>query len=100
MTVDTADISFGATNLPGFGKEDEVIGTLFSLKAGEMSKPIKGNQAVFVLIPDRITPAPLKDDYATETRMLKNAFTTRSQREINDALKKRAEIKDNRLMFY
>lgn len=100
MAVDTADISFGATNLPGFGKEDEVIGTLFNLKAGEMSKPIKGNQAVFVLIPDRITPAAPKDDYTNETRMMKNAFTTRSQREINEALKKRAEIEDNRLMFY
>ncbi len=100
MSVDTVDISFGATNLPGFGKEDEVIGTLFNLKAGDMSKPVKGNQAVFVLIPDRITPAAPKDDYTTETRMLKNAFATRGQREINEALKKKAEIEDNRLMFY
>lgn len=100
MAVDTVDISFGATNLPGYGKEDEVIGTLFNLKAGDMSKPIKGNQAVFVLIPDRITPAAPKDDYTTETRMLKNAFATRGQREINEALKKKAKIEDNRLMFY
>lgn len=100
MSTDTVDLAFGAGNLPGFGKEDEVIGTVFTLKEGDMSKPIKGNQAVFVVIVDKVNNAAPKDDYTAETRMIKNAFTTRSQREINEALKKRSEINDNRLLFY
>lgn len=100
MTTDTVDLAFGAGNLPGFGKEDEVIGTAFTMKEGEMSKPVKGNQAVFVLVVDKMVTAAPKDDYTNEVRMAKNAFSTRSQREINEALKKRSEINDNRLLFY
>ncbi|KAF0204474.1 MAG: peptidyl-prolyl cis-trans isomerase [Bacteroidetes bacterium] len=100
MKADTSDISFAASNLPGYGKEDQVIGILFTMKEGELSKPIKGNQAVFVIVADKITPAPLKDDLTTEKRMISNAFRTRAQRETTEALKRKAEIEDNRLMFY
>ncbi|HLO92501.1 MAG: peptidylprolyl isomerase [Chloroflexota bacterium] len=100
MVVDTADIAFGANNLPGFGKEDEVIGTIFTMKQGQMSKPIKGNQAVFMVIVDKMVVPNAKDDYSVEKKMLSNAFATRSQREINEALKKKADIEDHRLMFY
>ncbi len=100
MKVDTAEISMGANALPGFGKEDEVIGTVFTMKDGEMSKPIKGNQAVYVVIVDKMVKATPKDDYTPEKKMLSNAFITRSQREINEALKKRADIEDDRLLFY
>ncbi|KAF5039847.1 hypothetical protein DSECCO2_539620 [anaerobic digester metagenome] len=70
------------------------------MKAGEMSRPIQGNQGVFVVAVDAIIPAPPKDDYTTEKRMLNNAFQTRSQRETTEALKRMAKIEDNRLMFY
>jgi len=100
MVTDTADVAFGANNLPGFGKEDEVIGTIYTLKEGQMSKPIKGNQAVFMVIVDKMNVANPKDDYSIEKKMQTNAFATRSQREINEALKKKAEIEDHRLLFY
>jgi peptidyl-prolyl cis-trans isomerase D len=100
MKADTNEISFAASNLPGYGKEDQVIGILFTLKEGQLSKPIKGNQAVFVVVADKITPAPLKDDLTAEKNMISNAFRTRAQRETTEALKRKAEIEDNRLMFY
>jgi peptidyl-prolyl cis-trans isomerase D len=65
-----------------------------------MSKPVKGNQGVFILVAEQITPAPPKDDLTSEKRMLTNAFRTRAQREPAEALKRKAEIEDNRLMFY
>lgn len=76
------------------------MGILFTLKEGQLSKPIKGNQAVFVVVADKITPAPPKDDLTAEKRMISNAFRTRAQRETTEALKRKAEIEDNRLMFY
>lgn len=100
MVVDTADINLSSTSLPGFGKEDEVIGTIFTLKEGQMSKPIKGNQGVFMVIVDNVVEATPKDDYTNEKRMMANTFNSRSQREINEALKRRSEIEDHRLMFY
>lgn len=100
MKLDTVNVSFGATTLPGFGKEDEVVGKTFALNEGEMSQPIKGNQAVYVVILDKVTPASPKDDYTSEKRMITGAFSTRAQREVNEALKKKADLKDNRLLFY
>ncbi|KAF5053289.1 hypothetical protein DSECCO2_399900 [anaerobic digester metagenome] len=100
MKADTNEIAFAASNLPGYGKEDEVIGVLFTLDAGQMSKPVKGNQAVFIIVNDELVPAPPKDDFTTEKRMLQNAFRTRAQREATEALKRKAEIEDNRLMFF
>ncbi len=100
MNVDTTDITMGANAIPGFGKEDEVIGTIFTLNEGSMSKPIKGNQGVFIVVVDKLIKATPKDDYTPEKKMLSNAFITRSQREIGEALKKRAEIEDHRLFFY
>ncbi|MFH1120598.1 MAG: SurA N-terminal domain-containing protein [Bacteroidota bacterium] len=100
MKADTNEVTFANSNLPGYGKEDEVIGTMFTMKQGQMSKPIKGNQAVFIIVVDQITPAAPKDDLTPEKRMLINAFATRAQREPAEALKRKAEIEDNRLMFY
>jgi peptidyl-prolyl cis-trans isomerase D len=100
MKADTNEVAFANSNLPGYGKEDEVIGTLFTLKPGQMSKPVKGNQGVFILVAEQITPAPPKDDLTPEKRMLTNAFRTRAQREPAEALKRKAEIEDNRLLFY
>lgn len=100
MRADTSDLSLATTNLPGFGREDEVLGKTFATKAGEMSKPIKGNQAVFMVIPESFTKASPKDDYTTEKRIIQNTFISRVQREVNEALKKKAEIEDNRLLFY
>ncbi|MBW6491309.1 MAG: SurA N-terminal domain-containing protein [Lentimicrobium sp.] len=100
MKADTSEVSFSAANLPGYGREEQVIGILFSMKPGEMSKPIKGNQAVFVVVADEIIPAPPKDDFTTDQRSLSNSFRSRTQRESVEALKRKAKIEDNRLMFY
>ncbi|KAF0198277.1 MAG: parvulin-like peptidyl-prolyl isomerase [Bacteroidetes bacterium] len=100
MKADTNEVTFASSNLPGYGKEDDVIGIMFTLKQGQMSKPVKGNQAVFIIVADQITPAPPKDDLTPEKRMLINAFATRAQREPAEALKRKAEIEDNRLLFY
>jgi peptidyl-prolyl cis-trans isomerase D len=100
MKADTNEIAFAASNLPGYGKEDEAIGVLFTLKEGQMSNPVKGNQAVFVLVADKVNAAAPKDDYTAEKRMISNAFRTRAQRDVTEALKRKAEIEDNRLMFY
>jgi len=100
MKADTAEIMFATSNLPGYGKEDELIGKVFTMKSGELSKPIKGNQAVFVVAVDAINPAPAKEDFTNEKQMMNNAFRTRTQRESAEALKRLAKIEDNRLMFY
>ncbi|NTW23261.1 MAG: hypothetical protein HGA37_01065 [Lentimicrobium sp.] len=100
MKADTNEVTFFSANLPGYGKENEVIGTLFTMKQGQMSKPVKGNQAVFILVADQVIPAAPKDDLTAEKRTLISAFRSRAQREPAEALKRKAEIEDNRLLFF
>jgi len=101
QAVDTAIVSFNSRNLPGFGSEYELIGRIFTLQAGVSSGPIKGNNAVFVVIADEInfpeTPADLAGSVGIVERKFTAQFTNNAY--VN-ALKEKAEIEDNRLLIY
>ena len=100
--VDTAtDISFMARNIPGFGRENEVIGKLMTLESGITSAPIKGNNAVFVILIDKIKEPKEIDAYQIYANQLESAFKNKiSANAPYKALEENTEIIDNRLMFY
>ena len=100
--VDTAtDINFMARNIPGFGRENQVIGELFTLESGKVSKPIKGNNAVFVVLIDEIKEPKDIDVYSIYASQLITAFKSKiTSNSPYMALEENAEIIDNRLLFY
>lgn len=102
IEVDTVkNLSFTARNIPGFGSEPKVIGELFSLEPQKLSPPIAGNNAVFVAIVDRFTPAAEITDFSTTVYQLRNAFESRiNANAYVRALEKEADIEDNRLLFF
>ena len=76
--VDTAtDINFMARNIPGFGRENEVIGKLFTLEVEKISKPVKGNNAVFVIVIDEIKDPKDINVYSIYANQMKTAFKTK-----------------------
>ncbi len=101
-TVDTAtDISFMAMNIPGFGRENEVIGELVTLEAEKTSAPIKGNNAVFVVFIDEVKEPKEIDIYSIHANQLVSAFKNKiTSNAPYLALEEKAEIVDNRFMFY
>ncbi len=100
-TVDTLDfITFSSYSLPGYGPEPNFMGTLFTLKKGQMSEPIKGNSAVFVVYVDEFTEAPVIKDYTATRTQLSSTFKQRVTYDVYTALEKNAKIKDNRRIFY
>lgn len=101
QAVDTATISFNSRNLPGFGSEYELIGKIFTLEPGVSSGPIKGNNAVFVVIADEIKQPENPTDLAASAGIVERKFTSQfmSNNYLN-ALKDKADIEDNRLMVY
>lgn len=101
-TVDTANnLSFSARNIPGFGRESEVIGKIFTLETGQLSSPIKGSNAVFVVIADRFTEPAELTDFTSVNFQMKNAFDSRvNNNSYLRALEEVYEIEDNRLIFY
>jgi len=99
--VDTvSDIVFFSGNLPKFGPEPEVIGTISTMKLNGISAPIKGSNGVYVVALDSIKEAPETKDYTMFQRQLTFSFTNRVQGQAYQTLEKMAKLVDNRVRFY
>lgn len=98
---DVNSITFASRNIPGFGMENKVIGEIFKLKEGELSKPIIGNAATFVIQVEKVTPAPeAKNLDGVKTKLEGNFQRRVGQGYVFKALENTAEIQDNRVTFY
>lgn len=81
------------------GVEPAAIGTAFATAAGELSKPVKGNQGVIVLVPTDVQRADAEIDLKSEIASL-NARTSYSlPYQLINNLEQNADIVDNRASF-
>lgn len=86
--------------IPGAGREPLVIGTAFSLAQGGASGLIEGETGIFKLEVTKKEEAPELENYSTYATSLQTANAARVSSEVFNALKEKAEIKDNRSVFY
>ncbi len=101
VTVKTANaITMASPNIPGIGLEPKVIGVAFGTKVGETTDLIDGNTGIFKLKVLKITEAPELENYASFAGQLNTSILPRIQNDVINALKKAAEIEDNRAEFY
>lgn len=99
--VETAqNVVFSAGSIPGMGKEPEVLGTVSALKAAQLSKPVIGLSGVYVVYVDNVVEAPEVTDFAPVKKQLAQTLASRADYEVYEALKDKAEVKDNRVKFY
>jgi len=97
--MDATAITFASFSLPGVGIEPKVISASATLPKAQLSAPIKGNNGVFMItVTNRTSQAAadvkqmqMQAAYDIQTRVDYQAF---------EALKKLANIKDNRILFY
>ncbi len=99
IKVDTADVSFASANIPNFGHEPIVTGQIFASKQGQVAGPIKGEQGVFVFILDQKVEAPVVKDFENQKKQMALYFQSRVG-SVANILQEKAEIEDNRLMFF
>ncbi len=98
QTVET--VTFSSPYLPNLGMESTLVGTVFALKKGEISKPIKGEAGVYVAqVTDIKEPAPATS-FDENKKQLATQLQSRSQYESFNALKEKANVIDNRGKFY
>jgi peptidyl-prolyl cis-trans isomerase D len=92
-------INFESFQIPGYGAEHEVIAHINHLKEGEISKPIVGQNAVFVVkITARIAnPA---GDLTAEQKRINAMQIGSSEMSSYNALKKLADIQDHRSKWF
>ncbi len=94
-----ADISFGSYFIPGAGIEPALMGTIFGLKQGMLSKPVEGNSGVFVVVVDKFTAAPVLPDYSQMKSDVSKSYGKSRMQDIINAIKEKANVKDNRYKF-
>lgn len=100
--VDTVEgLSFAAFGVPALqAAEPAVIGTVFGLKAGQMSKPIVGKSGVVVVLVDEFKDAAPTTDMKQAQQQLQSFLRSRARSDGYNALLKKADVKDNRGKFF
>ena len=84
-----------------YGREASIVGSAFGSKAKILSKPSKGDNAVFVYMVTDFTEAQAStDNYKSNASNIGNAVKQRVDYEIFEALKDKAEIEDRRATFF
>ena len=84
----------------GEGREPKVVGVAFGLKQGQLSKPIDGENAVYVIQLTSATVAPALDNYKTYAETVEKLRTDRAAQGILKSLESTATIKENLSAFY
>ena len=96
---DVQNITFQSFSLPGVGIEPKVIGSSAVLPINKISMPIKGNNGVFVINVSQRNTQNFIDKKQAQTQLMYD-IQTRVDYQAYEALKKLADIKDYRIMFY
>lgn len=101
QTVMAAEnVSFASPFLGNAGFEGAVVGNLLTLKAGQVSKPIKGNAGVYVVVIDNYNEPALPKEFKEAANQMKQQLQGRAQYEVENGLKEKADITDHRGRFY
>ncbi len=94
------NILFSAAAVSGLGREPALLGTVGGMETGDISKPIKGGQGVYVVYLESRADAPAQADYRTNASILNSSLSSRVDYEVFEALKEKADIVDNRAKFF
>lgn len=100
--VDTAaNVNFNTSYLVGVQKnEPKVISAAFSMEVGQVSQPIVGDNGIYIvkLVNKNTTSNPA--NIAQMRRQTSSNVQAQVPRQLIEAMKKNAKIKDNRSKFY
>jgi peptidyl-prolyl cis-trans isomerase D len=91
------EVTFANAQIPGGSYEPEIVGSLYSgLKDGQVTVPVQGEQAVYVIMITKTLKAPATANYNAEREQLLANVRAQMQNNTKSAFIKLAEVKDNR----
>src|SRR5436853_709983 len=93
-------LQFANPSFPEIGRELSITGTLFSAEAGKLTAPLKGESVVMVAVVSQFTEPPKDADVSAIRNQKLATLKQRSEYEVQNALKEKADIEDNRGKFY
>jgi peptidyl-prolyl cis-trans isomerase D len=95
-----SSINFNAFSIPGLGIEPNVLAVATSLPVDKTSKPIQGNNGVYVVKVLSRTEAPEKSDFSSEQLTIMRNHASSVGFRVFEALQNKAEIEDYRTMWF
>ena len=93
------NINFSSFSIPGLGAEPAVVGTVTSLEANKISKPVVGVNGVYLVKVTSVNQGP-EQSFETEQARLAQSLNFRATSQSFEALRKKADIVDKRAKFY
>ncbi|MAP80019.1 MAG: peptidylprolyl isomerase [Aequorivita sp.] len=100
VSVQTATGVTMATPQIGGNQEPKVVGTAFGTKPGNTTSLIDGKNGVYMVKTTAFNPAPKLASYVNFANQLSQKEAPASQSAVFNALRNKAEIEDNRSVFY
>ncbi len=97
---EAGNLTFSSQALPGIGPEPKVTGAIFAAGERTITGPIKGNNGVFVAEIMHMDDVLVPEDLRQAKRPLREAFRNRVPAQIFEAIKDKADIEDNRTLFF
>ena len=101
LTVEQAQqINFNSTAIANAGNQPNITGAISVQKIKTISKPLIGNDGVFLIYAEAVKEAPAQKDYKAQQATAIGQLQSRVEFEVYDALKRNANIVDNIFKFY
>jgi peptidyl-prolyl cis-trans isomerase D len=94
-----ANINFNSFSIPGIGMEPAVVGTVAALETDKISKPVAGNNGVYVVKVTSVSQGTEQSLEAEQAR-LAQSMGFRATSQAYEAQRKKADIEDLRNKFY
>ncbi len=99
--VDTLEnVNFNMSYMPQLGQEPKVLAYMDALEKGETGGPVVGNTGVYVFKLTEKTIASLPSNMSSLRNQVAAPVRQAADFQLMDALKKAAEIEDNRFTYY
>jgi peptidyl-prolyl cis-trans isomerase D len=96
---DASGINFRSYSVPGAGIEPGLIAAASASEAGVLSKPVAGNNGVYMFVVNTVAPVAAEDNALVRERLNSN-YQIRASYEAYQAIRDKKEVVDKRYKFY
>jgi peptidyl-prolyl cis-trans isomerase D len=99
-TTGASQVTMNSYSIEGIGSDPEAIGKVFALKQSQKTVPFKGESGVIILQSLKTYTVPEIADYSMFKGIVSQQRTNQIDYKIDEAIKKEADIKDERYKFF
>lgn len=100
-SVNSAEnVSFQNTFVANLSNEPALVGTVFGTKKGQISKPVTGENGVYIVKPTAFNTIKAPEKFEMERKGMASQQAGGVQDMVITALRKKADVKDLRYIYY